>query len=147
MTFGKSETVNRDTTAATITITLAGAATDSLINAAENAAATALASATASEPGSLSWNLATSSAACDSSTVYAVAVPTASHSTLVLDGNYRLCVRHVDMAGNTAWQTSGVIAFDKTPPVLSALSLSGDAADSIINAAETSNSTALAELR
>jgi hypothetical protein len=72
---------------------------------------------------------------CTTQTGYQEAVPKANEFS-GLSGGYKVCVKLADSAGNIALGSSDAMVVDTVVPQFVSMSLTGDAADGFINAAE-----------
>jgi len=104
---------------------------------ASNALAMA-ASATGSETLSASvYKLMLLSETCGASVVFASAIPAANSADFGSDGNYKICMKVTDSAGNVGYSVSATIALDTTAPTFSvSVALANDASDGYINNSE-----------
>ncbi|NBQ53019.1 MAG: hypothetical protein EBU49_05500 [Proteobacteria bacterium] len=138
--YSGSSTIQLDTVAPTASTTLINAALDSVISGSElasNALAMA-AAATGSETLSASvYKLMLSSETCGASIVFSSAIPAANSADFGSDGNYKICMKVTDSAGNVGYSASPTIALDTTAPTFSAsIALVNEASDGYVNNAE-----------
>jgi len=144
--YGESLAITLKTVAPSFTsLSLANGATDLYINVADKAAATSLVSAAVgTDFTTATYRLVTSNTTCDSALTYG-SIPLSNNILLNTDGNYKVCARLVDSAGNTpAFGQSAAFTVKTTLPTFTSLALAGDATDTYINLAERNNATALA---
>jgi len=143
--YGASATIALKKTAPAFTsLALANDAADGYINNAESSSSSTMGGTlTATGYDSADYKLVSSSTTCDNSLTYG-AMPASNSSDFGSDGNYKICIRLSDNAGNITYASSGTIALKKTVPSFTSLALANDATDGYINAAERSNTSVLA---
>ncbi len=143
-TYGSSPDVTFDSVAPAFTsISLANAAADTYLNAAESSGVTALVgSLMASGQSATHYKVALASATCSALSSYGASLPTGAEFT-GLNGDYKVCVQLIDVAGNQSFGASDTIHVDTVVPSFTSLALDGDATDSYINLAESSASNNL----
>ena len=140
-------TITVDTTDPTIgTISLAGDVANGYLNNAEKGNNTGLLTApTSTDTNNIrrtSYAVITSSQTCGSTHSFSTTIPR-SNTVTGADGEYAVCVKVEDTAGNDAFKKSSSFTKDTIDPVLGTISLAGDAADGYINRAERSNTNDL----
>jgi len=143
-TYGSSPDVTFDSVAPAFTsISLANAAADTYLNAAESSGAIAVVGLlTASGHSAAYHKVALSSATCSTLSSYGASLPTGADFT-GLNGDYKVCVRLIDLAGNQSFGASDTIHVDTVAPSFTSMSLVGDAGDGYINLAESSSNNNL----
>jgi hypothetical protein len=145
--YAASASMTLDSIAPTATTTLANAASDAVVNASEFASSTLaiIASPTGSETLAAStYKLVTLATTCGQALVYGSGVPAANSADFLSDGDYKVCMRLVDAAGNVGYSASPTMALDTTPPSFTAsIALANDAADGYINNAEKTSTSSL----
>ncbi|NDE18556.1 hypothetical protein EBZ80_26990, partial [bacterium] len=138
--------ITRDTVSPSATMALANAASDGMINASEKASlSTAMgASPVGSETlSAATYKLVTSATTCDGSLSYGASIPAANSLDFGSDGNYKICMRLVDSAGNVGYSASGAIILDTTGPVFTSIAFANEASDGYINNSEKNATTDL----
>lgn len=153
LAYGASSTINLDKTPPSFTsITLINDATINVaidptagyINIAENGNSTDVILLTATGYDTAKYKLVSFAQVCDGSLVYGDTVPKSNTFVFGMDGNYKVCVKLTDNAGNPiAYDDSEKIVLDTTAPSFTSISLANDATDTYINDAETSNANVL----
>ncbi|HEY1100407.1 MAG TPA: hypothetical protein VGF99_15820, partial [Myxococcota bacterium] len=83
---------------------------------------------------------------CNHTVSYANAAVPPLSDVPATDGDYVVCVRLADAAGNVTYGVSDVLRRDVQPPLFTALALANDAADGFVNAAESASGAAFATL-
>ncbi|MEY4631232.1 MAG: hypothetical protein RIQ81_1352, partial [Pseudomonadota bacterium] len=140
--------VTVDTVEPSATMELINAASDSKINGAEKSSvSTEMGDQPApSEPLSAkTYKLIPSATSCDQSLVFGAAIPPANSSDFGADGDYRICMKLIDQAGNSGYSTSDLISLDTTAPVFSSIAFANEASDGYINLAEKDATTDMVE--
>lgn len=143
--YGSSAAINLDATVPAFTsLALINAAGDGYVNLSERSLATALAGTlTASGYDTADYKLVAAATTCNGSLTYG-AMPNANSVDFGGDGNYKICVRLTDNAGNPpAYGSSATIVLDATAPAFTSLILANAATDGYINATERSLATAV----
>ena len=136
--FGESALFELKTTAPAFTsLALANNATDGYINAAEKLLTNALAgSLSGTNYNTATYKLVSSVTTCDFNLVYG-AMPIGTSGDFGADGNYKVCVKLTDTAGNSPdYGASNTIVLKTSMPGFSSLALANEAADTYINAAD-----------
>ena len=134
-----STPITVDTVASSATMALANAASDGMINASEKASlSTAIGDSPAGSEtlSATTYKLVTSATTCDASLVYGASIPAANSSDFGSDGNYKICMRLVDSAGNVGYSASGTIILDTTGPVFTSVAFANEASDGYISNSE-----------
>jgi hypothetical protein len=94
---------------------------------------------------SVGYKLVTDSTPCDQSLTYG-AMPTAGSADFGSDGNYKICVRLNDVAGNPSeFGSSPTFALKTSNPSFASINLLNAAQDSYLNAAERALSTPIVD--
>ena len=136
--FGASALFELKTTAPAFnSIALANNATDGYINAAEKLLTNALAgSLSGTNYNTATYKLVSSVTSCDVNLVYG-AMPVGTSGDFGADGNYKVCVKLTDTAGNSPdYGASNTIVLKTSIPGFSSLALANEAVDTYINAAD-----------
>ena len=145
--FGSSLTINLVTTLPqfySVSIA-AGDASNYYIKAAERSNTTALVSSLiAANYNTASYKLVADTVTCDSNLSYG-AIPGSNSADFGSDGDYKVCVKVEDTAGNTpSYGESDTFTLKTSTPTFNSITLRNDAGDQSINLAERSHTTALA---
>ncbi len=140
-TYGMSDIVTLDTTLPTFTsVDLAGDAADGYLNATERTATNDLAeNLDASGQDHSYYSVIADSATCDSSVTFGDdgVIPTSDTTDIDGDGDYKVCVKLTDDAGNTtAYGTSSTFTVDTAAPSFTSIALDNEAADTYISVAD-----------
>lgn len=138
MTFGESETLTLDTSLPAFTsLALLNEALDGTINAVDHALTNDLAGTlVASGHDTAAYRVVTAATTCDAALTYG-AMPKDDSSQFGASGNYKVCVKLSDAAGNpAAYGNTGNFAYDVTPPTFTSLPLANQATGGYINDAE-----------
>jgi hypothetical protein len=145
MTFGASPVIAYDNAAPVFTsIDVANDAANTYINASEASGSTAVVNnLSATGQDTTQYKVALNSATCSSVTGYGSSVPAGSDFS-GLNGDYKVCVKLSDNAGNTAFGASSVIHVDTSAPTFTSLALGTDVADTYLSVSEKTATTALA---
>ncbi|MBE7436959.1 MAG: hypothetical protein HS115_00790 [Spirochaetales bacterium] len=142
--YGNSATiVLKKTPPAFTSLTLANDAADGYINNAESSSSSALGGTlTATGYDSVDYRLVGTATSCDGGLTYG-AMPASNSADFGVDGDYKICIRLSDNAGNVTYGASGTITLKKTAPSFTSLALANDATDGYINNAERASTAAL----
>ncbi|MGE0172668.1 MAG: LamG-like jellyroll fold domain-containing protein [Oligoflexales bacterium] len=143
--YGSSLMINFDSSVPTISsASLANEAVDGYINIADRSTTNALVGAiTGSGYDVVEYKLTSSATTCDGSLTYG-AMPTGNSSDFGSDGNYKICVKVSDYAGNgIAYAGTSPIVLDTIAPTLSSVTLNAPAADGYVNNSEKTSTNAL----
>ena len=143
--YGESATFTLDTTHPVFTsIDLINDAIDNYINLAETSSSVNLTgNLVASGHVGQTYELVTNATTCDNALTYSTN-PFGNDATFTVDGDYKICIDLVDVAGNHTYASSATMTLDKTVPAFTSMDLTGDATDTYINIAERSNATDMA---
>ena len=94
---------------------------------------------------SVGYKLVSSSVTCDQSLTYSN-MPTAASTDFTTDGQYKVCVKLNDIAGNPAvYGASPIFTLKTAPPTFTSIALANAAADTYLNAQERSLTTAIVD--
>jgi hypothetical protein len=124
-------------------LSLSGAATDGYVTASENALATDLAgSLTGSGYTTDAYKLVRSSTTCAFPLSFGT-MPKANSTDFSGDGEYKVCVRLVDAAGNMTFGASGTFILDSIAPSFTSLDLANLALDGYLNASDRTGTSGI----
>lgn len=142
--FGSSAAFSLDKTAPVFTsLALGGDAADAYLSQIERTHSTSIVGAlTASGQSSSTYKVVASSTACDAQLTYGTSI-NASSSDITGDGNYKICTKLVDVAGNASYGASSAFEVDTVPPVFTSLTLGAAVIDGYLNSSEHAASTSL----
>lgn len=142
--FGASSAIAFDNVAPGFTsLTLAGDASDGYLNQTERSNATSIIGIlTASSYTSATYKLVSSATGCDGALTYGLSVNSNS-SDIGVDGNYKICVKLLDAAGNEAFGASSTLTVDVNSPTFTSLALGAAVADGYLSLAERTAATSL----
>jgi hypothetical protein len=147
ITYGASSTIVVDLTAPSFTAAaLANDATDTYINATEHTTTNALTSAaTGSGYDTVNYAVTTDATGCNTLVTWSSSIPKSNDADFGVDGDYKVCVKMSDYAGNTdAYGNSNTIHLKTDYPTFTSLALANDAADQYVNATEHTSAVDLA---
>ena len=130
--YGSSELIIRDTTPPTGELTELGIISDGYLNAAEHSTSQDLFTFTPVEKKATSTYAVINTAQFCKDTVFGE-MPKSDNSTLDAENIYRICVKHTDAAGNSAYLESEEFTVDVTLPTLTSVTLGNEVADSSNN--------------
>lgn len=142
--FGASSDVTFDNVAPSFTsLSLAGNASDGYLNQSERSQSiTILGALTASGYSSDTYKLVTSSTTCDAALSYGASV-NADSSDIGADGNYKVCVKLADLAGNVSFGSSVTFAVDTSGPTFTSLALGVVVSDGYLSSTEHASTSSL----
>ena len=118
-------------------MTLANESADGFITSADVAAASDIFTFTNTDISIAEFKLVVAGTTCDSSLTYG-AIPKTSDSVLVADGNYRICVKAQDLAGNIAYAGVAGPSLDLVAPAFNSIALANEISDTYLNSADSS---------
>ena len=131
-------------------LVLAGDAADGLIGKSEllNTSDLALKAVVSDASGiaSNSYALILDGVTCGTGVSFSESMPKSNSSVFSVEGDYRICARIEDNAGNVSYGESEVITYDADAPVITSFDPANEALDGYINVAEKDSSSPIAVL-
>ncbi len=143
--YGGSATFIYDATSPIFTsFPLAFDAADGYINNSEHGLTSDLAGPlSVSGQSSVMYALVTNTSTCGFPLTWTSSIPKANDALFTAQGGYKVCVQLSDAAGNTTYGSSPDVTFDSVAPTFTSIALANAAADTYLNASESSGATAV----